>query len=61
MKFSGKTCFGKPRKDIDPLWNGFIKSSKKSFNFCCLSIFSVLCFIFMSQNLICEHNMLMFV
>lgn len=38
MQFAGKICFGKPSKDIDPVRNRFIKSSKKSFKFCCLSL-----------------------
>lgn len=61
MKFAGIICFGKPSNYIDPIWNRFIKSSKNILKFFCLSTFSLLWFIFLSQNLICEHNMLMFV
>lgn len=33
MQFGSKKCFSKPRKDIDPIWNTFVKIAFNIFNY----------------------------
>lgn len=65
MQFDNKKCFSKPRKDIHPIWNTFVKIALKFLNYATYYVYiwsfrAYLILTYLYIILICSYIMLLF-